>query len=254
MIAVILATFVAAAPAAPIAEPGSTRGEAAPGARFDAANRAYLGGEFEEAARGYEELLADGWESPALHLNLGNARYRLGKRGAAMASYARALRLDPGDADARANLDALRAENVDQGAGADARPLVLRAAERIPHGLALAVFAVAWLGLWIALGARRFAATARRGLLGIAAGAAALVTVAGGAVLAGKAAARVTPVAVVVSPTAPVREGAEAALQPSFELHEGTEVRVLEVREGAVRVRLGNGLEGWVAASDLEAV
>ena len=46
----------------------------------------------------------------------------------------------------------------------------------------------------------------------------------------------------------------ETALQPSFELHEGTEVRVLEVRGGAVRVRLGNGLEGWIAATDLEVV
>lgn len=225
-----------------------------PAARFEAAGRAYLAGDFEAAARGYQELLAEGWESPALHLDLGNARYRLGKRGAAVAAYTRALRLDPGDADARANLELLRAENVDQVMGAEARPLALRAAARVPDGVALAVFALAWLGLWSALAARRFAASARRGLLGLAAGAAALVSVGGGAVLAGKAAARSTPLAVVTAATAPVREGPEAALRSSFELHEGTEVRVLEVRGDAVRVRLGNGLEGWVAASDLEVV
>jgi hypothetical protein len=31
-------------------------------------------------------------------------------------------------------------------------------------------------------------------------------------------------------------------------------VRVLEVRDGAVRVRLGNGMEGWVSAGDIEPV
>jgi hypothetical protein len=86
------------------------------------------------------------------------------------------------------------------------------------------------------------------------AGAAALLSIGGGALLAGKAAARAAPVAVVVVPSTPVREGAEAALQPTFELHEGTEVRVLELRGDAAHVRLGNGLEGWVAVVDLEGV
>lgn len=240
---IVALVAAAAAPAAP----------ASPAARFEAANRAYLDRDFEAAAQGYQALVAEGWESPALHLNLGNARFRLGKRGAAVASYARALRLDPGDADARANLDLARAENPDE-PSPEARPLALRAAERVPDGAAVILFALAWLGLWAALAARRFASAARRGLLGLAAGAAALLAVGAGAVLAGKAAARSTTVAVVIAPATPVREGPETALQPSFELHEGAEVRVLEVRGPAVRVRLGNGLEGWVAASDLEAV
>jgi hypothetical protein len=228
--------------------------EDAPTARFEAANRAYLAGDFAAAARGYRDLVADGWESAALHHDLGNARWRMGKRGAAMASYARALRLDPGDADARANLDLARAENVDPVAGALAQPLLLRAAERVPDGLALAAFALAWLGQWAALAARRLAVAARRAALTALAVTAAVAAVGGGAVLAGKAAARSTPIAVVVAPSTPVREGAEAALQPSFELHEGTEVRVLELRGGAARVRLGSGLEGWVTAADLEGV
>jgi tetratricopeptide (TPR) repeat protein len=244
---VIAATLLALSLAA-------TDPSASPAERFEAAGRSYLAGDFEAAARAYQELLAEGWESPALHLDLGNARYRLGRRGAAIAAYLRALRLDPGDADARANLELLRAENVDQVMGAAARPLALRAAERVPDGGALVVFGLAWLGLWGALAARRFAASARRGLLGLAAGTAALVSVLGGAVLAGKAAARSTTLAVVVAAAAPVREGPEAALRSSFELHEGTEVRVLEIRGDAVRVRLGNGLEGWVAATDLEQV
>ena len=236
-----LALLAAAPPPAPT-----------PAARFQAANQAYLSGDFRAAAQGYQELLADGWESPSLHVNLGNARFRMGKRGLAAASYSRAMRLDPGDGDARTNLDLVRSLNVDQVVGAEARPLAVRALDRVPDGLAIGAFALAWLALWGGLAGRRFAPAGAR--LAAAAFAAALVAVGSGAVLAGKAAARGTPTAVIVASTAPVREGAEAALRPQFELHEGTEVRVLEVRAGFVRVRLGNGLEGWVSAGDLEPV
>ena len=225
-----------------------------PAERFEAANRAYLAGDLEGASRGYLELLADGWESPALHVNLGNARYRMGRRGLAVASWARALRLDPGDADARANLELARAQNVDEVVGAEARPLLVRAVERVPDGGAVGLFALAWLALWLGLAGRRLAPPRLRVRMGALALACAVLVVPAGALLAGKAAARGTTTAVVVAPVAAVREGIEPALRPVFELHEGTEVRVLEVRDGAVRVRLGNGMEGWVGAADVEPV
>lgn len=245
MIAALLTLALALAP-----QPA----EPPPPARFEAANRAYLAGELQEAARGYQELLVDGWESPALHVNLGNARYRLGQRGLAVASYARALRLDPGDGDARANLDLARRENVDQVLGAEARPLLLRAVDRVPDGWALGLFGLAWVALWGGLAGRRIARGGWQRGLGALAFGAALLTVASGGLLAGKAASRGVPTAVVIAPVAQVREGPERALAAAFELHEGTEVRVLEVREGAVRVRLGNGLEGWIGAAEIEPI
>lgn len=249
MIAIALALLAAAplAPAAPMPPP--------PAARFEAANRAYLDRDFEAAARGYQALLAEGWESPALHVNLGNARLRLGRRGAAIASYTRALRLDPGDADARANLELARAGIVDV-LEREARPLLLRAVDRAPDALALGLFGLGWLALWTGLALRRFTSARSRasGGAGAAAFAAAILAACGGALLAGKAAGRSTPMAIVVVQAAPVREGPEPALQPGFDLHEGTEVRILEVRGAAVRVRLGTGAEGWVAANDLEGV
>ncbi len=247
MLALLAAALLSAAPASPPPAPS-------PSARFEAANRAYLSGDFEAAARGYQELLADGWQGPALYTNLGNAQFRIGRRGLAAASYSRALKLDPGDADARANLDLVRSLNVDQVVGAEARPLVVRALDRFPDSWAVGAFVLAWLVLWGGLAGRQLAPAGVRRGLAVAAFAAALLAVGAGAVLAGKAVARGTPTAVIVAATAPVREGAEAALRPAFELHEGTEVRVLEVRAGFVRVRLGNGLEGWVAAQDLEPV
>ena len=221
--------------------------------RFETANRAYLAGNMTEAARGYQELFADGWESAALHVNLGNARYRMGQRGLAVASYRRALRLDPGDSDAKANLELARKENVDQVLGAEARPLALRAVDRVPDAVALGLFVLAWVALWGGLALRRFALGALQGGLGALAFASAVLVVLSGGLLAGKAP--------LTSPDGRGdRQGERGAgrpgatLSPTFELHEGTEVRVLEVRGGAVRVRLGNGLEGWILAADIEPI
>jgi hypothetical protein len=58
----------------------------------------------------------------------------------------------------------------------------------------------------------------------------------------------------VVVPSAPAREAPEAALRPVFDVHEGTELDVLELRGEHARVRLGNGLEGWVPARAIEPV
>ncbi|MGC4000579.1 MAG: hypothetical protein QM767_25290 [Anaeromyxobacter sp.] len=244
MITLLLAAALAAAPA--------ERAEAA--AALEAANAAYLAGDFQAAAGGYQALLDAGWDGPALHLNQGNARLRLGHRGAAAASFLRALRLDPGDADARANLALAQAGNVDRVVGAAGQPLLQRLVARTGDALATALFAAPWALLWLALALRRRAGPGARGVLTGLAVVCALAAAAGGALLAARAADRRVPVAVVTAPASPVREGPEPALKPAFELHEGTPVRLLELRGQAARVQLENGLEGWVARADLELV
>ena len=61
---------------------------------FDAANAAYADGRYEEAAAGYEALLAEG-ENATLYYNLGNARFKQGELAQAILNYERALRLKP---------------------------------------------------------------------------------------------------------------------------------------------------------------
>jgi tetratricopeptide (TPR) repeat protein len=224
-----------------------------PAARFEAANAAYLSGDFGAAAREYQALLDDGWESAPLHANLGNARLRQGQRGQAVASYQRALRLDPGDGDVRKNLALAQAENVDRVLGAQSPPFLARALARLPAAPAAALFAALWVALWLALAARRLLPRARR-LLAAGALLAAMGAVAAGGSLAARAAQLGNAEAVVVLAVAPVREGPDRALRPAFELHEGTVVRVIEARGDAFRVRLANGLEGWVAREALVPV
>lgn len=222
-----------------------------PDERFERANDLYRAGEFANAAAELEALAAEGFTSPSLHLNLGSARMRLGRRGPAIASWERALRLDPGDEDARENLRAARRDDADR-ALAGEPTLLARLGARTADALAVASFLLPWWALWGALALRtRRGGRARRGLTALAV-VAALCVVGGGTLLAATARDRRSTVAIVIAPSAPAREGPSRALKVAFELHEGTRVRVLEVAGDLARVRLEGGLEGWLAGSDLE--
>jgi tetratricopeptide (TPR) repeat protein len=225
-----------------------------PGVRAEQATALYLAGDHDGAARGWRALVDEGWESVGLHLDLGNALLRLGFRGRAIASYQRALQLDPGDADVQANLELARAQNVDRLVGEAQPPLHQRILARTPERAALLLFGFAWTALWLLLWLRGRSSRSARRWLGPAALLAALLAVGGGALLVGKAADRRTPSAVVIAPASPVREGPSRTLKAAFELHEGTLVRILEAQGDLARVRLVNGLEGWVASADLEVI
>ncbi len=72
---------------------------------WDAANTAYINADYHGAIETYEKLLKRGYASEKLYYNLANACFKAGHYGKAILFYNRALRLSPGDADIRYNLD-----------------------------------------------------------------------------------------------------------------------------------------------------
>lgn len=80
----------------------------------DSANRAYEAEDYSEAARLYQEAVDTEGVSSDLFYNLGNARYRNGQTALAIIAYERALRLNPANSDARANLEFVNARIVDK--------------------------------------------------------------------------------------------------------------------------------------------
>ena len=91
-------------------------GAAAPGTRaealedavaFEEANRFYEEGRFQEAIHLYQSLLTNA-PGLAVHFNLGNAYYKAGELGNAIAEYRTALALNPRDPDVLANLQFAR--------------------------------------------------------------------------------------------------------------------------------------------------
>ncbi len=71
---------------------------------FDAANKLYEEGKYADAANAYDKLLTNGTVSEAIYFNRGNAWFKAGQVGRAIASYRQARLLAPRDSALRANL------------------------------------------------------------------------------------------------------------------------------------------------------
>lgn len=78
------------------------------------ADKAYAESRFEDAATIYESALREQGVSAALYYNLANAYYRTNQLGKAILNYERALRMDAGDEDAKANLEFVQSKIVDK--------------------------------------------------------------------------------------------------------------------------------------------
>jgi tetratricopeptide (TPR) repeat protein len=225
------------------------------GAMLAEANAAYQKGDYSGAAAAYQKLIDGGVATADTWFNLGTAQLKAGQRGAAILSFERALRLDPGDADAAFNLAEAQKANIDKIVGAsEEAPLFERLAAQIPVNLTGLVFLAAWLFGNAALLLRWF----RRGpvaLLGWVGWTAMLVAVVAGPLFGlGAWDRQHSPYAIVVSPTAAVREGPASDFKASFEVHEGLKVRVVRRENGFVRIHLLNGTEGWVNDHDVPTI
>jgi tetratricopeptide (TPR) repeat protein len=235
-----------AAPAGPLEE------------RFDAAGRAYEKGAFAEAGREYRALLEQGVRAPEVFYNLGNAAFRLGRLAEAILNYERALRLDPGDEDARHNLEFCRRQIVDR-EEAPAHWIVsayqawTRLAGRDGEAwllLALYVPGMIALAVWIAARGempRRSARFAALGLLGLA-------LPAGGLVGLRAALEAGPPAAIVMVEKAEGRSGPGEDHAVLFTVHEGLRVQVRNRSGEWAHVLLPNGINGWLPASSLEEI
>jgi len=226
-------------------------------------NDAYLRGDYAAAIAAYQQIDRQQIVSPELTFNLGNAYYRRGQIGPAIWSWERTLALDPDHEDARYNLGQARRVSAtrvhDKLEGAERDPAWMRLVGLLPAstetwlfvGLYLAFFAA----LLLRLRARRARAAADEeahlsawGALAAILGVAACLA---GALVFGRSVLDRIPFGVVLPDQIAVKEGADPNYKTSFEVHAGLRVRLLEHDQDWVRVRLANGLEGWVRDADV---
>lgn len=78
------------------------------------ATDAYSKGEYSKAIEIYENALKENGESAAVYFNLGNCYYKMDKIGPAILNYERSLLLNPGDEDARFNLEIAKLKTTDK--------------------------------------------------------------------------------------------------------------------------------------------
>jgi tetratricopeptide (TPR) repeat protein len=224
-------------------------------------NDAYLHGDYAGAVAAYQELDREGLVSADLYFNLGDAYYRQGKLGRAIWSFERAAALEPDDDDARYNLTQAR-KMADRRAhdkieGADHDPIWMRIVTGLGPSTETWLFVAIYLAFFGALASRllrRRAGEHTRALLGAAAAILGVVALLSGALLAGRALLDRVPFGVVLPDVVAVKEGADTNYRTSFELHAGLRVRLLEHDQEWLRIRLPNGLEGWVREQEIGAL
>ncbi len=254
---VICAGLLAALTYAPSAQAADPLLGASEDATFRKGNDAFLHGDFQEAVLAYEQVVALGVVSEDLYYNLGNAYYKQGALGPAIYNYERALEVDPSGAaadDARYNLEAAREaarrKAEDRLVGAEVVPFWIRVVAPFSTG------GLAWsfLGLYVAmfglLIALRFMTPGfLRVSLWVMFAFLVLGTGAAGGLLGGRLYLTTRVERAIVLPDAlAVHEGPDANYQTTFTVHAGLSLRITEHDQDWVRIRLQNGLEGWVQA------
>ncbi len=233
--------------------------EPAPEADFKAANERMLSGDVPGAIALYQHLESRGVEAADLAYNLGVALAKADRQLDAIIAWERALRLDPGHADARANLAAVRAKLPARAAPTDeATASVVEAIEPlvapVPRDAAAFVLALAVAAL-CALGAVRRvlrgpAETGGRGTGAAMVLAAAVVLAAGVVVAAQEAVAR--DGRAVVRTSGQLKDGAEDRFADVAAIAAGERVRVVAAQAGWVQVEATDGVSGWLRESAVQ--
>ena len=224
---------------------------------FTAGNQAYLDGDYQRAVDNYRRLVDAGVRNPDLYYNLANAYFRLGRKGLAVLFYERTLKLAPGDQAAEFNLRLVRKSLIDKlvmpAGGAVGEPpwhgFVRRFSLDTLTWVFLLLYSLAFLvALWRRLSKRE---SARRLLFWLNVPLLTLVLLAG-LLFAGRLYLhRKVHHAVVIQPVVQLREGPDRHAKVLVEVHEGLKVRLLADSGGFVRVRLSNGVEGYLEEGDL---
>ncbi|MBK8479592.1 MAG: tetratricopeptide repeat protein [Proteobacteria bacterium] len=212
----------------------------------------YYGGRYAAAAQALERLAALPLRHEALFYNLGCAYYRLGRLGPAVYAFERALALESGSDDARHNLRLARQRAAQGGRdvlrGVSDQPAWQRAASVFELRTAWWLTLILW---WAVLagfvlvrrtapGPARAGLVAGNALLGL------LLLASVGLLGARIHLERSVRYGIVLPDKLAVREGPEAAARSAYSLHAGLRVRLVGEVSGWRRLRLGNGLEGWV--------
>lgn len=208
---------------------------------FDAANKLYEQGKFPEAASAYEGLIQTNAISPALYFNLGNARFKAGEFGKAIAAFRRAEQLAPRDPDLRANLQFVRSQIQGLNAPPDRWEQWLGKLTLNEWAILASVPFWIFLLLLAATQLRPHLKSSLRGLIWLS-GIATLIL---GALLAAAWTMKSTPMAIVAVRDAVVRNGPLEESQSAFTVHDGAELKLLDQKNDWIQIGVGDRV-GWL--------
>ncbi len=221
---------------------------------FVQANQLYKATNYARAIELYKKAESLDFKPGALYYNLGNAYYRAGDLGKAIAAYLKARALLPRDSDVLENLNTARAQTLDKIIPA-APPVALK--QFLFFYYKFSVDELLWTtaffiaAFFIFLSIYAFVPNPQlKKIIRIIA----VVSIIIGATAAVKF-YRLSKHsdAVVISKEAIIRSGPDKSYAEIFVLHNGTEVKVLEKRAGAAKIKV-DSKKGWININNIEII
>ena len=233
------------------------------------ADSAYNAENYRLAIELYQKSLEEEGRSAELYYNLGNAYYRNDKPGLAVVNYERALRIDPTDEDAKANLEFVR--NRIQDRPEDDTAFLSKVHNSILSGMTANGWAwtafVIFLFLLGAIALYIFSTDVRLRKTGFFGGIVLMVLFVYTLVVASDSTTRSTThnMAVVIVPGTQLSSTPRAARTSADKvvtIHEGTTVEVIDsvptpddpVSPMWYNVKINNATKAWLRAIDVEKI
>lgn len=215
---------------------------------LESANNAFAQGDYVQATRGYEAVIARRGYSAPLLFNLANAHAKNGQPGLAILNYERALALSPNDPAVLANLDRARRE---AGLPIPAPRWDRRAANLLPLNGWSVLAGAGLLILCVLVPLGRLWPDHRLAVNGTKAAAGLVLTAALAAL-----ALRWPELdrAIVTSKNAAARVSPLGMADALFNLPEGQAIRVIKTKQTFSLIQTDEGREGWVNSRDIARV
>lgn len=197
-----------------------------------------------DAALQYETILAGGFKNGQIYYNLGNTYYRQGELGKAILNYRRAERLMPRNADLHANLRLVKGSTEDKEVSHEIPVAVrriffwfflLNQNEITMLAISLYVILMALLFVFITL---RYA-WLKRIIIGFSAGLLVMLVSLGIKIYSEQGVHR----GVIITAKCEVRYGPGEEYEPKFEIHNGAECVVEDVKDEWYRVYVQVGVK-----------
>jgi tetratricopeptide (TPR) repeat protein len=228
-------------------------------ALLDMAATSYSKGRYNEAANLYETILQKHGISDKVYFNLGNAYYKCDRLAPAILNFERALQLNPGDADARFNLEMCQARIVDK-----IEPIGMFLIARWYHSLGNLLNSNGWafvsiLFFLLFIGCLFAYFFARRRWLkksGFFVGIFLLTFSTLSMVYSAQASHRITnpDEAILFTLSVTVKSSPDKSGTDLFVLHEGSKLKIRSVLGEWTEIELEDGNVGWLPSKDIQII
>ena len=226
---------------------------------FEQANKTYRSGDYVKAAEQYEQILKQGFRSPALYFNLGNAYYKQDNYAKAILNYERARKMNPQDDDVLFNLKMANLNTVDK-----IEPIPQLFYEQWwdslvnrfdPDGWSQIAVAFLWLALILAILYLFAGSIALRKAWFVSASMSFLVFI---FVLylaySSNKQLNSNHTAVIMNASAYVKSSPDEKSTNLFMLHAGTHIEILDQLQNWKKIKIANGNVGWISKEDVEVI